>query len=359
MSRVGRDSLRVILVVALLLLGFVPSVPPADQAATPIPSASASSTAAVSKHVLVVSVDGLKPKVISRLGRSALPAYHRLIRQGASTLNARSAVERTLTMPNHTGMMTGRRVTTVRGHGVTFNYDNGRTVHEMSAAPYVSSLFDVVHDRGGSTSLYTAKSKFRFFVRTWNRDGRSDTIGPDNGSAKIDSFLLARDATLVNRVKQRLLSAPDTLTFLHLAGPDAAGHKYGFGSAQYRGAVRATDRQVGILLRTIAGSSRLRTTTTVILTSDHGGVGRGHGAAARRVNFTVPFMVWGAGVAKGRNLYALNSDDRRRPGSRRLASYAGRQPIRNAEVANLATDLLGWPRVPGSQLNANQSLDVS
>ncbi len=70
-------------------------------------------------------------------------------------------------------------------------------------------------------------------------------------------------------------------------------------------------------------------------------------------------MVWGAGVAKGRNLYALNSDDRQRPGSRRMASYAGRQPIRNAEVANLATDLLGWPRVPGSQLNANQSLDVS
>lgn len=50
--------------------------------------------------------------------------------QGARTPNARTAVEATRTMPNHTSMLTGRRVDTdLGGHGVTFNTDNGSTVH--------------------------------------------------------------------------------------------------------------------------------------------------------------------------------------------------------------------------------------
>ncbi|MCW2774890.1 MAG: type phosphodiesterase/nucleotide pyrophosphatase, partial [Nocardioides sp.] len=38
-------------------------------------------------------------------------------------------------------------------------------------------------------------------------------------------------------------------------------------------------------------------------------------------------------------------------------TYAGAQPVRNGDVANLSTDLLGLAKVPGSELDAQQDLD--
>ena len=94
-----------------------------------------------------------------------------------------------------------------------------------------------------------------------------------------------------------------------------------------------------------------------MLTSDHGGYGASHGDPASLANYRVPFMVWGIGVARGADLYSLNPGDRRDPGSGR-PTYAGLQPIRNAEVANLVLDLLDLPSVPGSTTNTRQGLSV-
>ena len=68
-------------------------------------------------RVVAISVDGLNPRAIRVLGRSRTPNFHRMMRQGASTLNARTARELTLTLPNHTGMLTGRRIDARRGRG--------------------------------------------------------------------------------------------------------------------------------------------------------------------------------------------------------------------------------------------------
>ena len=67
-------------------------------------------------------------------------------------------------------------------------------------------------------------------------------------------------------------------------------------------------------------------------------------------------MAWGPGVAAGGDLYGLNpSFDS--PGASR-PSYRGKQPIRNADLANLATDALDLPRVPGSEFDSPRTLDV-
>ena len=67
------------------------------------------------------------------------------------------------------------------------------------------------------------------------------------------------------------------------------------------------------------------------------------------------FIVWGPGVA-AEDLYVLNPDYAD-PGDSR-PSYDGKQPVRNAAVANVVTDLLGLESVPGSQVDAEQDLDV-
>jgi hypothetical protein len=73
-------------------------------------------------------------------------------------------------------------------------------------------------------------------------------------------------------------------------------------------------------------------------------------------DFRIPFMAWGPGVPAGRNLYGLNPTFRS-PGSSRT-SYHGKQPIRNGDLANLATDALDLPRVPGSQFDRPRTLNL-
>ena len=62
-------------------------------------------------------------------------------------------------------------------------------------------------------------------------------------------------------------------------------------------------------------------------------------------------------MSPGADLYALNPDFKD-PGTRRTSYTADRQPVRNGDVANLVTDLLGLARVAGSELDAAQNLDV-
>ena len=327
-------------------------------AVTAAPAAAGTADDRVNR-VVAVSVDGLNPAMITKLGASGAPNFHRLLREGTGTLNARTAYEQTVTLPNHTGMLTGRRVDRQSaGHGWTVNTDTGSTVHK-AAGRYVASVFDVVHDHGGSTALYTAKTKFAVYARTWNRDGAVDRVGRDNGRAKIDRFVVDEDdVRLVERVTADLRAGPRTFTFVHLALPDEAGHASGFMGPVYQEAVRRTDQLLGQILQAISTRPALRRQTMVIVTADHGGEGATHSAATELANYRIPFLAWGpgVGVVAGRDIYRANPTYRS-PGSKR-PTYAGEQPVRNGDLANLATDVLDLPRVPGSQFDARHKLNV-
>ncbi|QWZ08278.1 alkaline phosphatase family protein [Nocardioides panacis] len=159
-------------------------------------------------YVVAISVDGLNPDAIRELGAGGTPALHRMIAQGATTLNARSAYERTITLPNHTGMVTGRQVTGAGGHRVTFNDDNGSTLHR-TAGGYVASMFDVAHDRGRATAFYSAKHKFDLLNRSWDAGhGAVDRVGANDGRDKIDRYTVSTEAANVTRLLGRLRSAP-------------------------------------------------------------------------------------------------------------------------------------------------------
>ena len=308
-------------------------------------------------HVIAISIDGLNPQAIEELGKSRTPAFHRLMREGTFTLNARTVREKTSTTPNHTAMLTGRRVDAKHGgHGYTENFDNGSTIHK-AAGHYVASVFDVVHDHGGSTAFFGAKSKFRLYKRTWNTHGAQDRVGRNDGRAKIDRFTIDRNNTrLVSKVTAELRRNPRDFTFVHLSLPDRAGHASGFMGPQYLDAVRRTDRLLGRILDTVASRPDLRRHTLVILTADHDDRDAAHYGASKLQNFRIPFMAWGPGVAAGRNLYGLSPSFRSPGGSR--TSYHGKQPIRNGDLANLATDALDLPRVPGSEFDSPRALNI-
>jgi hypothetical protein len=335
----ARLSAPVVAPVAAAAAAFALLVGPGSAAAVPIGDAAPGDTT----RVLAISVDGLNVKALERLGHEGAPNFHRLLEEGASTLNARTEREQTITLPNHTGMLTGRRIAKdLNGHGVTWNTDRPRMTVQKGAGHRVASVFSVVHAAGGSTALFSTKAKFSLFNRSW------DTA--------IDRFRVdERQLALVRSARRDLVEHRRDFTFLHVSLPDQAGHEYGFMSDSYVDAVRRTDVLLGQVLATIESNPALAEDLAVILTADHGGDGPNHSDARRLANYRVPFLAWGANIPAG-DLYALNPDYVN-PGDGR-PTYDGPQPVRNADVANLATDLLGLGAVPGSELDAAQDLDV-
>ena len=294
--------------------------------------------------MLAISVDGLNVDALDALGVDGSPALHRLLAEGATTLNARTEVEQTVTLPNHTGMLTGRRIDADRGgHGVTWNDEiGGATVPGQGGG--VASVFDVVHEAGGSTALFAGKDKFATFDRSWPEAIDEFEVDPNAGA-------------LVDGVVDDLTSERRRFTFLHLEDPDIAGHATGWMSPAYVDAVAETDRLLGELLDTIDATPRLAKRMVVILTADHGGPPgeRSHDDATDLANYRIPFLVWGRGIGPA-DLYELNPDYS--DPSATQPSYDGPQPVRNGDLANLATELLGLGPVPGSELDAQQDLDV-
>ena len=300
--------------------------------------ASASAT-----RVLVISVDGLNPTALRRLGPTEAPSFHRLMSEGASTLNARTQVEQTVTLPNHTSMVTGRRVDRKRaGHGVTWNTDLKGSTVQKAAGHAVGSVFSWLTKAGMNVALFAAKAKFSLFDRSW---------------PSIDRVTIkeGKDAALVSAVRSDLVGRQRELTFLHLGGVDTTGHARGFMSPAYLDAVRTMDARVGAILETIDANEELDD-LVVVLTSDHGGRGTNHSDPTRLVDYRIPFLVWGSGVAQG-NLYDLNPTYQD-PGLERVG-FKGRQPIRNGDVANLAAYLLGLGPIPDSRWNFDQQLRVN
>jgi hypothetical protein len=77
------------------------------------------------EHVVMVSVDGLRPECIAAPIAASYPALTRLAR-GPHTLQARCDPQISVTLPNHIDMITGRTVAGDAGHGWIANDDPPR-----------------------------------------------------------------------------------------------------------------------------------------------------------------------------------------------------------------------------------------
>lgn len=322
------------------------AVGPVDRAVDrPVDRAAGPTERPVARAVLAVSIDALNPAAIRRLGRDRAPTLHRLMRQGAWTFNARTVVEETVTLPNHTSMVTDRPIDTDDdGHGVDWNDDrtSPSTVHE-AAGEDVSSVFREVHEAGRRTAMFTGKPKLGLFERSWATEISRDVIEPDTAA-------MSRVVRLDIRDRRR------AFRFVHFRDPDAVGHEEGFMSTEYLAAVARVDRFLGGILRALWRSGRTDE-TVVVVTSDHGGEGDSHDDPTRLVDYRVPFIVKGPGVARRADLYDLNPR-REDPGTTQPDYDAADQPIRNAELGNLALDVLGLDAVEGSTINDAQDLRV-
>jgi len=332
----------------------------------------ASSRCWAADFVIHISVDGLRPDYMqTEINAGNGPNFKRFQDVGAWTNNARTDYTHTITLPNHTTMITGRPVLQPAGmpntvhHGYTSNSDPAptTTLHNSGNlnVPYKASVFDVAHDAGLSTALYASKSKFVLFDQSYNSTNGAEH---PNGRDKIDTYFTYSDSapsyslTMQNQFLANSATNPARYTFVHYADPDSAGHAFGWGSANYQNAVATVDGYLGGIFNLVENSPTLSGRTAIVLTADHGGSGTDHSNATLAQDYTIPFFVWGAGVGHG-DIYAFNNDTRSNPGTSRPTYDVSAQPIRNGDSGNLALKLLGLGAIPGSLINAAQDLRVA
>jgi hypothetical protein len=330
-------------------------------------AASAAVSARGADYVIHISIDGLNPQWMQQVidaGRA--PTLKRLQAESAWTANARTDYTHTVTLPNHTSMLTGRPVLQPEGlppgvfHGWTINNvpPLGATLHTTGNP---ASTFDVVHDAGRSTALYTSKDKFIIYDQSYN-----ETTGAANphGRDKIDTYFFQDDGPPSNsesmnrRFLADMAAKPFDYSFVHYRDTDSAGHAFGWGSPEYLRAVATVDGYLADVWHFVETDPTLKGHTAIIVNTDHGGVDTSHGEAEQSVNYTIPVFVWGAGVGRG-DLYAINRDTRTDPGDTRPEYAAEHQPIRNGDTGNLALKLLGLGQIPGSAINVRQDLRVA
>lgn len=231
----------------------------------------------VTQHVVVVSVDGLRPDAIAAYGATTL---QRLMHEGSYTLAA-STIHPSKTLPSHTSMLTGQPP---ERHGVRWN-----TVATADAdAIELPNVFSVARARGYRTAAFFSKAKFQPLQLPGTLDY---TQAPGGLFGRWSSRRTLDD------VAAYLDTARPNLLFVHLTDPDAAGHRSGWMSPRYGRAVLAADTAIAQLLE-LATAAYGANNFSLIVTADHGGHGRNHGSDDPR-DVTIPWMAWGQGVASG------------------------------------------------------------
>jgi predicted AlkP superfamily pyrophosphatase or phosphodiesterase len=229
--------------------------------------------------VVVVSIDGLRPDVIT----PSMRALHRLYLQGSSAKNART-IDKSATLPSHASMVSG---VDSSEHGLEFNaYKPDRA---SIARP---TMFSVAHAAGLPTFMFVGKAKLKHLLAK-----------PSDAELKVAGFKCKK---LVKEAMPQLQKQKRGLLFMHFADPDSAGHRYGWMSNQYVEAAHAADECLDEVMTTLdqAGMER----TLLLVTADHGGHNRSHGTRME-VDARIPWFAWGGPARRGRTKRDVHTTD--------------------------------------------------
>jgi len=230
--------------------------------------------------VVVVSIDGLRPDVIT----PNLKSLHRLWLQGSSPKVART-IDKSATLPSHASMVSG---VDSPEHGLEFN------AYKPDKGPIARpTMFTVAHAAGYPTYMFVGKSKLKHLL-TKPSDAEITVAG--GGCKRVIKDSLPQ----LQKMKRGLL-------FMHFADPDAAGHRFGWMSNQYIAAAHDADACVEEVMSTIEHGGNMAR-TLLIVTADHGGHGRSHGTRME-VDQRIPWFAWGASAHRGRTHNEVHTTD--------------------------------------------------
>ncbi len=232
------------------------------------------------EHVIVIGFDGLSP---DGLQNSKTPTFDRLIREGSSTMHAR-AVLPTSSSPNWASMIMGAGP---EQHGITSNAwekDNfvlpTVTQYDDFLFPTIFHLIDAQIPDAQIGAIYH-----------WGGFGRLFEKGAvDYDKNPEDERETAKMASAY------IIEKKPKFTFVHFDHVDHAGHEFGHGTSEYYESVEEADQLLAQLMTAIEEAG-ITENTVVIVSADHGGLGKGHGGESLK-EIEIPFIIWGRPIKK-------------------------------------------------------------
>jgi bisphosphoglycerate-independent phosphoglycerate mutase (AlkP superfamily) len=108
------------------------------------------------------------------------------------------------------------------------------------------------------------------------------------------------DAQVATEALKIIEAYKPALMCIHFPDNDAVGHSKGWGSPEQIAHLSITDAQIRLVFAALDRAG-MRNSTVVLLSADHGGAGKGHGADDMRSRH-IPWVVSGPGVKAGYDL---------------------------------------------------------
>ena len=233
------------------------------------------------EHVLIICIDGLRP---DRALLADMPTLRGMLREGAYTFWARTTAV-SITLPSVTSMLTG---VIPQKHGIQWNED---LPINPPVYPKVPTVMEMAGRAGYTTGMVAGKSKFSVL----NKPGTIRHVALPEGINTSED-----DATVAAETVKLIEAHQPGLLFVHFPEVDAAGHAKGWGSPEQLETIAHLDTQLAKVLAALDRSG-LRQSTAIILTADHGGAGKTHGADDPRSRH-IPWVITGPGVRPGYDL---------------------------------------------------------
>jgi hypothetical protein len=240
------------------------------------------------KHVILIGIDGLSAEAFQYANT---PVMNSLIRQGALSVKTRGVMP-TVSAPNWATVLSGAGP---EQHGVTSNdwglLNQGFEPTAKDADGYFTSVFTLI--RKQMPKAVTAM----FYDWEW--------LGTFVNKKLITKEQYIQGHVMITSVALNYLKNEKPLfTFIYYGLPDETGHSKGFGTKEYYQSINDIDTEIGKLLEGIR-EYKMDKNTTLIITSDHGGIGFGHGGESM-LEIEVPWIISGPGIIKNIQLESPN-----------------------------------------------------
>jgi predicted AlkP superfamily pyrophosphatase or phosphodiesterase len=240
------------------------------------------------KHVILIGVDGFGAYAIPQAN---MPNLKQMMKTGSWSLKTRSVLPSSSAV-NWASMIMGAGPTE---HGYT---EWGSKVPEIPSATKTKyglfpSIFSVIRDQ-------KPKAKTAV-IYSW------DGIGPLIEKEAInfivpgikgynEDFCADTTAAIIRKEKPML-------TFVHFSEPDNTGHDIGHNTPAYYAELEKLDVRIGKILAAVKAAG-IEKETVIILSADHGGVGKGHGGKSL-AEVEIPWIASGAGVVANHEIQGV------------------------------------------------------
>jgi predicted AlkP superfamily pyrophosphatase or phosphodiesterase len=234
--------------------------------------------------VVVFGVDGLSPDGVRH---ADAPNLKGLCEQGAWTFHARGVMP-TSSSPNWASMIMGAGP---EQHGITSNDWEPEKFEIAPTARGPGGIFPTIF----CALRQQRPDSYLAVFHDWDGFGRL----VERKLVDVVEHLEGPTNT-VHRAVECIKTRHPTLTFLQLDHVDHAGHEYGHGTRQYYEAVAVADELIGEVIAAIQEAG-LKNDTLLLVTSDHGGRGKGHGGATME-EIEIPWIIAGPGIRAGHEI---------------------------------------------------------